>query len=316
MAPTERGKYTDMPGQPGFRSRQEIEGRGRGRRRAPSSLTGKSFFLTGIVILVLLSAGMLAIRSLAVDIGDSAAETGEAPKTNKPSATQTAKNTDPFAKTPAADYLEADAGLVIPPGKPVGPWTAAQVTDVLNRTRTTLIAARLDRRMLEQGDAAGYLGTISVGVRPSVSKSIQAGEGLTYVSRLGAEYTLTGEPRVKGTMTASLGPKKELVVNADYVWVYPLDGPVGDSAPTGAGSKLVVLHTEETYQWFDPKRVAPNDTGLRPGAGKIYTVNMDCDLERTGKLGLQRAAPGNPQAVPDAAAYDPVAKPDALPETC
>jgi hypothetical protein len=305
-----------MAGQPGFRSRQELEGRGgRGRRRAPSSLTGKSLFLTGLVVLLLMSAGMLALRSLAVSI-QNGGDDEVTQKKSAPTAVKPTQNKDPFADTLAADYPEGAAGIVLPPAKQVGEWKPAQVQDVLNRTKQTLVAARLDRQMLEQGDPAGYLSTISASARGPVTKSIEAGEGLVYVSRLGAEYKLTGEPRVKGTMAVSLGPKKELVIAADYVWVYPLDGPVGDGAPKGPGSKLVIVHTEEMYQWFEAKKVAVKDTGLRPGAGKLYTVNMDCDLAKTGKLGLQRAAPGNPQDVPDAAAYDPATKPDELPETC
>jgi hypothetical protein len=304
-----------MPAEPGFRSRQALEARGgRGRRRAPSSLTGKNLFLTGLVILLLMSAGMLALRSLAVSIkngGDDVESSAPAAKSPK-----TQANTDPFAGTPAAQYPVGAAGVVVPPGKQVGPWTPAQVQDVLTRTKQTLIAARLEPQMLEQGDPAGYLKTISESARGTVTTSLQSGEALGYVTRLASEYELADDPRVKGTMTVTLGPKKELVVGADYVWIYPLTGPTGDGAPSGPGSKLVVVHTIEAYQWFATKSVAPKDTGLRPGAGKLYTVNMDCDLAKSGKLGLQRAAPGNPQNVPEDKAYDPATRPEDLPETC
>jgi hypothetical protein len=305
-----------MPAEQGFRTRREIESGGRGRRRAPSSLPGKSLFLTGLVVLLLMSAGMLALRSLAVSIqnggGDEVTQTpAAAPVSVKPT-----ENPDPFAGTMAAEYPEGAAGIVLPPAKQVGPWTPAQVTDIMAKTKQTLVAARLDPQIVEQGNAAGYLATISEGARATVSRNLQTGEALGYVTQLSTEYTLIQQPRVKGSMTVSLGPKKELVVGADYVWIYPLDGPVGDDAPRGPGSKLVVVHTIESYQWFASKSVAPKDTGLRPGAGKLYTVNMDCDLAKSGKLGLQRAAPGNPQNVPDAKAYDPATRPEELPQTC
>lgn len=304
-----------MPAEPGFRSRQELEARNRGgRRRAPSSLTGKSLFLTGLVVLLLVFAGMLAVRSLAVSIkngGDGDLVRQSTPKKPSPSGP-----TDPFAGTMAEKYPEAAAGIELPPAQQVGGWTPAQVADVLNRTKQTLVAARLDRQMLEQGDPAGYLGTISAGARPSVEKSVQSGEGLNYVTRLASDYKLIAEPRVKGSMTVTLGKSKELVIGADYVWIYPLDGPVDKGAPKGPGAKLVVVHTIETYQWFAPKNVATADTGLRPGAGQLYSVNMDCDLAKSGRLGLQRAAPGNPQNVPDDKAYDPATRPQDLPETC
>ncbi len=304
-----------MPAEPGFRSRQAIEARsGRGRRRAPSSLTGKNLFLTGLVVLLLVSAGMLALRSLAVSIKNGGDELGDTKSVAAPKPT---KDVDPFVGTPAAAYPVGAAGIVLPPGKQVGSWTPAQVTDVLNRTKQTLVAARLEPLMLEQGDSTAYLKTISESTRGTVTTSLESGEdALGYVTRLATDYKLAGDVRVKGSMTVTLGPKKELVVGADYVWIYPLDGPVGEGAPTGPGSKLVVVHTIESYQWFAAKSVAPKDTGLRPGAGKLYTVNMDCDLAKSGKLGLQRAAPGNPQNVPEDKAYDPATRPEELPQTC
>ena len=316
MTATERGTCTQMPAEPGFRSRQELEARNhRGRRRAPSSLTGKNLFLTGLVILLLLSAGMLALRSLATSIqngGDDVVQSQPSPRPSK-----TVENTDPFAGTPAADFPVGAEGIVVPPGKQVGTWTPAQVQEVLTRTKQTLVAARLERTMLEQGDSTAYLKTISESTRSGVTAKLQSGESaLDYVTRLASEYKLADEPRVQGTMTVTLGPKKELVVGADYVWIYPLTGPVDEDAPKGPGSKLVIVHTIESYQWFAAKSVAPKDTGLRPGPGELYTVNMDCDLSKSGKLGLQRAAPGNPQNVPENKAYDPATRPKDLPETC
>jgi hypothetical protein len=279
-------------------------------------MPGKNVYLIGLVVLLLVSAGLLAVRSLVVSIQNGGDEVVAEQPPLRPSPPKPTENPDPFAGTLAETYPEGAAGIVPPPAKQVGPWTPAQVADVMNRTKQTLVAARLDPQMIELGNPAGYLGTISEGARGTVAKSLQTGEALGYVTALAAEYKLAQQPRVKGSMTVSVGPKKELVVGADYVWIYPLEGPVDETAPKGPGSKLVVVHTIETYQWFAPKSVAPKDTGLRPGAGKLYTVNMDCDLAKGGKLGLQRAAPGNPQTIPDAKAYDPATRPEELPDTC
>jgi hypothetical protein len=306
-----------MPAEPGFRSRQELEGRGhRGRRRARSSFPrGKSLFLTGLVILLLMSAGLLALRSLAVSIknGGDEIDTTSA----RPTAVATSpESTDPFRDTPAEKYPAGAAGIVIPPvTTKVGTWTPAQVLDVLNKTKQTLIAARLDPVMLQQGNPQKYLSTISVSARVPVLNSLKTGEALGYVTRLASDHTLAAPIRVKGSMSVAVGKQKELVVTADYLWVYPLDGAV-ELETKGPGSKLVVVHTIETYQWFAPRNIAKKDTGLRPGAGKLYTFNMDCDLAKSGKLGLQRAAPGKAQTVPDDKAYDPLTKPEDLPNTC
>src|SRR5215218_7591011 len=137
MAATERRTSADMPAQQGFRTRREIESGGRGRRRAPSSLPGKSLFLTG-----------LALLSLAVSIQNG----GDDEVTQKPAAPASVKpteNPDPFAGTMAAGYPEGAAGIVLPPAKQVGPWTPPQVTDIMAKTKQTLVAARLDPQMVE-----------------------------------------------------------------------------------------------------------------------------------------------------------------------
>lgn len=314
MSAMERRTVSDMPAKPGFRSRQELEARShRGRRRARSTFPrGKSLFLTGLVILLLASAGMLALRSLAVSIQNG----GDEPVVRaapKPTVSVSPKSTDPFEGTPAETYPVGAAGIVVPPAKRVGAWSPAQVRDVMNRTKQTLIEARLNPLMVQQGNPQKYLSTISVSARNPVLNSLKTGEALGYVTQLASDHTLAAPIRVKGTMTVTQGPKKELVVNADYLWIYPLDGGVPVESE-GPGSKLVVLHTIETYQWFAPRNVAKKDTGLRPGAGKLYTFNMDCDLAKSGKLGLQRAAPGKAQTVPDDKAYDLLTKD--LPNTC
>jgi hypothetical protein len=316
MSAAEGRTIADMPAQPSFRSRLEIEGGGhRGRRRAGFGFpAGKSVFLAGLAVLVLMSAGMLALRSLAISIkngGDDVEVAAEKPAPSVPT-----ESKDPFAGTPAENFPVGADGIVPPVAKQVGPWTPAQVQDVMNRAKQTLIAARLDPLMVEQGVTTTYLGSISPATKQAVAGRLETGEALSYVSRLATDYKLLAPIRVQGTMTAALGPKKELVVNADYLWVYPLQGPDVRGARRGPGSRLVVVHTIESYQWFAAKNVAKQDTGLRPGVGKLYTFNMDCDLATSGRLGLQRAAPGSPQTVPDAKAYDPLTKPEDLPNTC
>jgi hypothetical protein len=303
-----------MPAEPGFRSRQEIEAKHwRGRRRARRPMPhGKSLLVTGVVVLVLVSAGMLAMRSLVVSIsqgGDIEVSTTNSAQRAK------ANSKNPFAGTPAARYPEGEAGIVLPTAQPLGSWTAPQVQDVLERTKRTLVAARLDPAMVEQGDATEYLSTISEGARPTVAASLKTAEAPGYVSRLDPAFRLLAPVRVKGTMSVELGSKQELVVGADYVWIYPLAGAAAGTSKS-PGSKLVVVHAVETYQWFAPKGIAKKDTGLRPGAGQFSTINMDCTLVNSGRLGLPSAAVANGAPVPDTKAYDPATPPEALPNTC
>jgi hypothetical protein len=63
---------------------------------------------------------------------------------------------DPFAGTPADGWADGAAGIVTPPAKPVGGFTAAQVAAAYATTRKLLIAANLDRQTLLGGPPAAF----------------------------------------------------------------------------------------------------------------------------------------------------------------
>ncbi len=238
---------------------------------------------------------------------------GQAP----PSMTS-ATSTDPFAGTPAARYPAGDAGLVLPTVPAEPGWQPADVAAVLSRTRAALIAARLDPRVVEGGDASAYLALLSPGTRPMVSAAIGKGElALGYVTRLAPGFRLDSPQavRVTGYMSVAVGKDRQLVVTADYVWVYALRGPT--AAAPGAGSRLVILHSVETYEWYRPAAVTATDRGLRPGGGTGYEYNGDCAQIKRGLLALPAPgqASGRPSAPADEA-YDPSTNPRSLPSTC
>lgn len=58
---------------------------------------------------------------------------------------------DPFAGTPAENWANGESGIIIPAAKPVGSFTAAQVTKAYQTTRQLLIAANLDKQTLLGG---------------------------------------------------------------------------------------------------------------------------------------------------------------------
>src|SRR5215831_14993088 len=63
---------------------------------------------------------------------------------------------DPFAGTPADGWADGAAGIVPPPARPVGGFTAAQVAEAYATTRKLLIAANLDRQTLLGGPPAAF----------------------------------------------------------------------------------------------------------------------------------------------------------------
>ncbi|HEV7826834.1 MAG TPA: hypothetical protein VGP02_18215 [Mycobacteriales bacterium] len=225
---------------------------------------------------------------------------------------------DPFTDTPAQKYARGAAGVVFPPATQVGSWKSTDVAMVLRRTRDVLVAARLDPRMVEQRNTAGYLGLLAPATRPLVRQEIgKGGPGLGYVTRLAPGWTIDQQAgiRVAGKMSAKTGRDGQLVVTADYVWVYPLKGGTV-KPPVVAGSRLVVLRTVETYEWYRPESITASDRGLRPGGGSVGQSNMDCTLADRGLLALPPPGQkGRPAAQSDPA-YSPATKPGAIPDTC
>jgi hypothetical protein len=205
---------------------------------------------------------------------------------------------------------------VLPRAVQVGAWSAADVGKVLRQTRNILVTARLDPRTVEKGDLAPYLRLLAPATRPMVRKQIVAGGlAIGYVTRLAPGYALDPDAavRVAGTMSVRAGKDGQLVVSADYVWVYPVRGgkPITNGAP---GSTLVLLRASESYEWYRPEAIGPADRGLRPGVGSVYTWNVNCSLVTKGLLALPVPGPTNRPA--DRAAYNPGTKPRSVPSTC
>jgi hypothetical protein len=172
--------------------------------------------------------------------------------------------------------------------------------------------------MLERGDTSGYLKLLAPATRPMVRQEIaKGGPGLGYVTRLASGFVIDQKAgiRVAGKMTAKAGKDGQLVVTADYVWVYPLKGGK-TKPPVVPGSRLVVLRTVETYEWYRPEAITVSDRGLRPGGGAVGQSNMDCTLADKGLLALPPPGQkGRPAAQSDPA-YSPTTKPGAIPDTC
>src|SRR5215472_16507105 len=63
---------------------------------------------------------------------------------------------DPFAGTPADGWADGAAGIVPPPARPVGGFSAAQVAAAYATTRKLLIAANLDRQTLLGGPPTAF----------------------------------------------------------------------------------------------------------------------------------------------------------------
>jgi hypothetical protein len=265
------------------------------------------------------TAAVVALLVVIVGSGGLAARAGWGPFSGSPAArisTSTASpSADPFEGTPAEAYPVGAAGVVIPEPPAEPGWQRRDVQSVLSQTRAALIAARLDPRVLESGDASAYLARLSPGTRRLATAAMSHGEaGLGYVTRLASGFRLEPgrTPRVSGGMSVALGKDRQLVVTANFVWVYALRGAT-EPMPA-AGARLVVLHSLESYEWYRPDAVTAPDRGLRPGGGAWSQFHVDCTQIKMGLLALPPA--DAMPAAPAPEAYDLSKKPTATPSVC
>ena len=117
-----------------------------------------------LVALLIVTGGLLWVgytRS-APNAGPEVAAPGPSPAAASPMGTITPVDlfggppADPFAGTPADGWADGAAGIVAPPARPVGGFTAAQVAAAYATTRKLLIAANLDRRTLLGGPPTAF----------------------------------------------------------------------------------------------------------------------------------------------------------------
>jgi hypothetical protein len=270
------------------------------------------------VIVLLVPAGVLAARSLAISLlsdgPDSENNQFSGAAAHKKIASSVV-DANPFQGTPADKFASGEAGIVVPAVKQQGGWSADAVADGLNKTKAALTSARLDNAMLFQGQTQPYLDQLSESSRDFVGKQLTTPSALAYVTRLAPGYTLRASVRVRGAMNVTVGDAGQLVVSANYVWVYPLRAPNATKVFGLAGSQLVVLHTVERYEFYPEKGYAAQNRGLRPGDGEQRAYNADCSIATDGKLAL----PPNRNRKPDAPvklAYDRNASKNAAPGGC
>lgn len=242
------------------------------------------------IIVLLVPAGLLALRSLATsllstkpDVANSQLAGGAA---IEPKVASASIDASPFRGTPADAYSEGKAGITLPQVQPQGPWSAEQIRQALERTKDTLIAARLDESVQSRGQTQPYLNEFAESSRPFIANQLKGPRALTYVTHLAPGYTLRAPVRVSGTMKVSMGSANQLVISASYVWVYPLRAPNAERVFERVGSQLTVLRTVEHYEFYPEKGYAKQNRGLRPGDGEQHAFNADCGLIANGMLAL------------------------------
>lgn len=222
----------------------------------------------------------------------------------------------PFDGTPAATFPVGAAGIVLPPAKRTGDFTAKQVAAGLAKVRTALVTARLDRAFMTAKDPERLARQFAPDARAGVRKDFTTETVASYATRLAPGARLTADqPRVKGDVhyraSRDATGIRVLEVTTNFVWVYAFQ----DAGPAPADG-VVVLHDTVVWHVTHPDDVTPGGRGLWLYQMQSYGWNLDC---LTIRQGLVKPGGFNPAAEPftedPAKLYDPD-HPIAVPNAC
>ncbi|GAA3867882.1 hypothetical protein GCM10023084_21150 [Streptomyces lacrimifluminis] len=189
----------------------------------------------------------------------------------------------PFAGSPAEQYADGAAGIVLPPAKALGSLSKAQVERALRQTRQLLIVANLDSATLRGGrpEAAlkvidptqkDLLGDLNTALRRPDEKH----DPLSMFSRFNpAEVRLTGHViKTRGRMTFEAGERDTVVVHADYTFVYPL---VRADAGATEVARTIVRRVLE-IELYDPAKYQVTPGKISVVRHRSSFGNSDCEV--------------------------------------
>lgn len=248
----------------------------------PSRATGRRrrlvMLLAGAFVVVLAAAGLLGTRLFGVwgpDPEEATAPTTSPTPTGPPS---------PFAGTPAEDFAEGAAGIVLPDVEPVGDFTADQVAEALEQVREALIAARLDHSMLIDHDPDNFLATLAPDLRPALKEVFDSADFAAFATQLMDDAELAPvTPRVRGSLSYGARTAERdaevIEVTTRFVWVYAFESHDGQ-----VGTDLVVVQDELAWwiqlgePWLESSR------GLWLTRETSAAWGADCDVAADGEL--------------------------------
>jgi hypothetical protein len=196
---------------------------------------------------------------------------------------------DPFAGTPADRWADGAAGIVLPPAKPAGGFTRAQVAAAYETTGKLLIAANLDRPTLLGGAPTAFARLLTAAQRATFLAGLnKAGETRagypvstrTWVASFapGSTELIGTVIKVHGTMSARAFTSKGtavLAVDISYFFAYAVEPPHDPVDWT-----RVIDHEQGSFDFtargdaggaLQPwDRAVIDNGGLRCGAGDGY----------------------------------------------
>ncbi|MFE2245649.1 hypothetical protein [Streptomyces lavendulae] len=276
---------------PGWRTGpawQEMEGRGKARRRLKA--TAAIVFIAGLAL--------VAVRpELVIDRLTGKTEARERAATAAPLPAESVRPTaapeavypdrptlkDPFRGSPALQWADGAAGIEVPQAAAVGGVSEERVADALAKVKQFLVAANLDPATLrgERPEAAlKLLDPQDVELRKELDDSFRQPsrehDPLDLFTRYDpAELKPVGDVvKVRGRMWVEPGEKAGLAdVKVDYSFVHPfvkVKGNPEDVART-------IVRREITFSVADPGKWQGTPGALRLGSFQPDLANSACD---------------------------------------
>jgi hypothetical protein len=228
---------------------------------------------------------LLAIAALAVGIIATRAPLPE-PAAAAPTTITRVDPAHPFRNTPAEGWADGEAGLVVPEAAAVGTFSAAQVADAYLRARQAVVAARLDRRVLEGGDLEPLLGLFAAddqdGLRPLFAGGRDDEAGLVATRIAPGSALLPVEPKVTGGMTVEAKNAGELVVHTDFTFAYAFAADV--EKLHGPMDVVAVTRIQYDYVMRSGPAFRPESQGMWSGPSTGYSYSIGCAALSEGFL--------------------------------
>jgi hypothetical protein len=201
---------------------------------------------------------------------------------------------EPFAGTSAAAWADGAAGVVVPEARQVGTFPADQVEAAYQRVREAVVAARLDRRVVQQHDLEPFFGLFAPDLRDSLRVLFDGrndGEAALVVTRVAEGSRLAeAEPKVRGEMAAEVGPDGELVVRTDFTFAYAFT----PDRPEAVRGPMDVVALSRFQVRYAIRTGDPGVTGLwaDESAGSLHSIA--CSAAKRGYLAPASAEPSLP----------------------
>ncbi|MFI1967665.1 hypothetical protein [Streptomyces cinnamoneus] len=189
----------------------------------------------------------------------------------------------PFAGSPAEEYADGAAGIVLPEATAVGQVPKERVASALQLTKDFLVAANLDPATLRGERPAAALDLLDPeqeGMIAKASASLREpdreNDPLTLFSRFDPDEVrvVGGAVKTQGRMTFAEGKGGVVTIHADYTFVYPLTKKDKGSRQVARSIVRRVVDTEI----LDPARFSVTPGKLVIARHMMDIGNTTCDV--------------------------------------